>query len=110
MLSQTITEQSIKLHSLIDRLLLLAKIEQPTFKLAIQAIDPDALVQTLIAGSEMQRQYQHLEIDYQCDLKQSNQSFIFADEFWMTQALQMCLIMPYFCASQSTGVSDYAAN
>ncbi|PNK61724.1 two-component system sensor histidine kinase CreC [Psychrobacter sp. FDAARGOS_221] len=105
MLSQTITEQSIKLHSLIDRLLLLAKIEQPTFKLAIQAIDPDALVQTLIAGSEMQRQYQHLEIDYQCDLKQSNQSFIFADEFWMTQALQNVLDNALYFAHHKVLVS-----
>ncbi|WP_350583486.1 histidine kinase dimerization/phospho-acceptor domain-containing protein, partial [Pseudomonas sp. HY2-MNA-CIBAN-0224] len=33
MLIQTVGEQSIKMQQLIDRLLLLAKIEQPTFKL-----------------------------------------------------------------------------
>ncbi|WP_019671952.1 two-component system sensor histidine kinase CreC [Psychrobacter lutiphocae] len=91
MLSQTITEQSIKLHSLIDRLLLLAKIEQPNFRLAIQPIHPDALIKTLVAGCKMQRQYQHLEIDYQSTLDLPEHSMILADEFWLTQALQNVL-------------------
>ncbi|WP_296403674.1 two-component system sensor histidine kinase CreC [Psychrobacter sp.] len=91
MLSQTITEQSIKLQSLIDRLLLLAKIEQPTFKLAIQQINPDALMQTLIAGCEMQRQNQHVHIDYDCQIADPSHTLIFADEFWITQALQNVL-------------------
>ena len=91
MLSQTITEQSIKLQSLIDRLLLLAKIEQPTFKLAMQPINPDALMKTLISGSEMQRQNQHVQIDYQCQITDPETKFILADEFWITQALQNVL-------------------
>lgn len=91
MLSQTITEQSIKLQSLIDRLLLLAKIEQPTFKLAMQPINPDALMKTLISGSEMQRQNQHVQIDYQCQIANPKTKFILADEFWITQALQNVL-------------------
>lgn len=91
MLSQTITEQSIKLQSLIDRLLLLAKIEQPTFKLAIQSINIDDLIKTLIAGCEMQRQNQHILIDYDCQIIDPNQQRILADEFWITQALQNVL-------------------
>lgn len=91
MLSQTITEQSIKLQSLIDRLLLLAKIEQPTFKLTMQPINPDGLIKTLIAGCEMQRQYQHVQIDYQCQIDDPETKFILADEFWITQALQNVL-------------------
>ena len=91
MLSQTITEQSIKLQSLIDRLLLLAKIEQPTFKLSMQPINPDALMKTLIAGCEMQRQNQHIQIDYQCQIAQPQNKPILADEFWITQALQNVL-------------------
>lgn len=91
MLSQTITEQSIKLQSLIDRLLLLAKIEQPTFKLAMQPINPDALMKILISGSEMQRQNQHVQIDYQCQIADPETKFILADEFWITQALQNVL-------------------
>ncbi|SUD91046.1 two-component system sensor histidine kinase CreC [Psychrobacter phenylpyruvicus] len=91
MLSQTITEQSIKLQSLIDRLLLLAKIEQPTFKLTMQPINPDALIKTLISGSEMQRQNQHVQIDYQCQIADPETKFILADEFWITQALQNVL-------------------
>ena len=79
MLSQTITEQSIKLQSLIDRLLLLAKIEQPTFKLSMQPINPDALMKTLIAGCEMQRQNQHIQIDYQCQIAQPQNKPILAD-------------------------------
>lgn len=91
MLSQTITEQSIKLQSLIDRLLLLAKIEQPTFKLTMQPINPDSLMNTLIAGCEMQRQNQHVQIIYQCQIKEPDNKLILADEFWLTQALQNVL-------------------
>lgn len=87
MLSQTITEQSIKLQSLIDRLLLLAKIEQPTFKLAIQTINPDELIRRLITNYEIQCLQQQVHIDYNCDLTDSNIE-VLADEFWLTQALQ----------------------
>lgn len=91
MLSQTITEQSIKLQSLIDRLLLLAKIEQPNFKLSMQPINADDLLKTLIDGSEMQRQHQHVLIDYECQLENPALNTLFADEFWITQALQNIL-------------------
>ncbi|WP_305069032.1 histidine kinase dimerization/phospho-acceptor domain-containing protein, partial [Flavobacterium sp. I-STPA6A] len=55
MLSQTISEQSIKLQSLIDRLLLLAKIEQPTFKLNLELLNISALVTQLLTHNESQR-------------------------------------------------------
>lgn len=103
MLSQTITEQSIKLQSLIDRLLLLAKIEQPTFRLAMQRINLDGLIKTLVSGYEMQRQYQSLQINYQCQLPQADNNSILADEFWLTQALQNVLDNAlYFAHNQVT--------
>lgn len=60
MLSQTITEQSIKLQSLIDRLLLLAKVEQPTFKLQKEPLELIELLQSLINMSAAKRQQKHL--------------------------------------------------
>lgn len=48
MLSSTITEQSDKLQSLVEQLLLLAKIEQPTFRLHTTTIDPAELIAELL--------------------------------------------------------------
>ncbi len=114
-LSHTITEQSIKLQSLIDRLLLLAKIEQPTFKLASQPIDPNQLLQKMLTDYARQPQYQAISIDYRpclddCLDDSLNGSLkadtpdpassvqntpsgytLYADAFWLTQALQNVL-------------------
>lgn len=60
MLSQTITEQSIKLQQLIDRLLLLAKVEQPTFKLQREQVELPQLMQSLITLSDVKRQQKQL--------------------------------------------------
>ncbi|WP_227430993.1 two-component system sensor histidine kinase CreC [Psychrobacter sp. I-STPA6b] len=99
MLSQTISEQSIKLQSLIDRLLLLAKIEQPTFKLNLELLNISALVTQLLTHNESQRlNYQvAIILDDQTD----TQVMLLADNFWLTQALQNILDNAlYFAHSQ----------
>ncbi|MDO5769206.1 MAG: two-component system sensor histidine kinase CreC [Psychrobacter sp.] len=133
MLSQTITEQSIKLQLLIDRLLLLAKVEQPTFKLQRELIELPSLMQSLINLSDVKRQQQQLPpialwIDEQPvqsisslnTRHDSNQGEVndasndeaqlmtqaasiklFADKFWLSQALQNVLDNAvYFADSQ----------
>lgn len=113
MLSQTITEQSIKLQSLIDRLLLLAKVEQPTFKLQKERLYLPDLLQSLINLSEVKRQQQHLPqiplwineqpIEMKDQISHSDQRSLTlsADKFWLSQALQNVLDNAlYFAQSQ----------
>ena len=103
MLIQTVGEQSIKMQQLIDRLLLLAKIEQPTFKLNRQLTPLLPLLQTLAKDNSAKLQQQHLApIDIYLDDKQitatatlspdtlANTS-VFADQFWLVQVLQNVL-------------------
>ncbi|WP_230656992.1 two-component system sensor histidine kinase CreC [Psychrobacter sp. I-STPA10] len=105
MLSQTISEQSLKLQHLIDRLLLLAKIEQPTFKLNIEKIDLIALLQTLIAHNESKSLNHNIPITLHNDYPsvEDNQSplYILADKFWLAQALQNILDNALYFAHSS---------
>ena len=103
MLIQTIGEQSIKMQQLIDRLLLLAKIEQPTFKLNRQLTPLLPLLQTLAKDNVAKLQKQHLSpieiyIDNTYSTKKTTlspnmlaNSSVFADQFWLVQVLQNVL-------------------
>lgn len=97
MLSQTINEQSIKMQQLIDRLLLLSQVEQPTFKLNQQPTDLLALINSLIKDNGVKLQQQHLapiklNIDGKNFLNHTKMNLppllVLADTFWLTQALQ----------------------
>ncbi|WP_066803697.1 two-component system sensor histidine kinase CreC [Moraxella oblonga] len=78
-----ILAQTDKLTDLVDKLLALAKLEQPNFKLSLQKIAIDEVIQTCL---NQQSAY----------IKQLNKNIhinasgikIVADEFWLTQALQ----------------------
>lgn len=114
MLSQTITEQSIKLQSLIDRLLLLATVEQPTFKLQKEALDIPELLQSLLALAQVKLQQRHLpeiplwinehpvaSVTLAQDSSLAHSLTLFADKFWLSQALQNVLDNAiYFAQSQ----------
>lgn len=103
MLNQSIGEQSIKMQLLIDRLLLLAKVEQPTFKLNRQALALLPMLQSLVNDSNAKLQQQQLA---PIDIYINDQSFttattlssdfltkttVYADNFWLIQALQNIL-------------------
>ena len=103
MLIQTVGEQSIKMQQLIDRLLLLAKIEQPTFKLNQQLTPLLPLMQSLAKDNTAKLQQQHLApIHIYVDDKVVSESSplnadisahinVFADQFWLVQVLQNVL-------------------
>ena len=61
MLIETVGEQSVKMQQLIDRLLLLAKVEQPTFKLSRQLTPLLPLLQSLIKDNTAKQQQQNLQ-------------------------------------------------
>lgn len=138
MLSQTITEQSIKLQSLIDRLLLLAKVEQPTFKLQKETLDLIELLRSLINMSAAKRQQNHLaeipllinERPVSNDSNPSNHNHhstrhqssmhqdplaeqdsqnpaitLWADKFWLTQALQNILDNALYYANELVAIN-----
>ena len=105
MLKQSISEQSLKIEQLIDRLLLLAKVEQPTFKLNRQTLPLLPMLTSLVKNSAPKLQQRHLadivitlsgepltaaNIDRrQTELAQI--TTVYADEFWLRQALQNIL-------------------
>lgn len=103
MLIQSIGEQSIKMQQLIDRLLLLAKVEQPTFKLNRQLTPLLPLLQTLAKDNSAKLQQQHLApIDIYLNDKWVSETdllspdalaniSVFADQFWLVQVLQNVL-------------------
>ena len=103
MLIQSIGEQSIKMQQLIDRLLLLAKVEQPTFKLNRQLTPLLPLLQTLAKDNSAKLQQQHLApIDIYLNDKRVTETTtlspntlantnVFADQFWLVQVLQNVL-------------------
>ncbi|MDN5565783.1 MAG: two-component system sensor histidine kinase CreC [Psychrobacter sp.] len=103
MLNHSIGEQSIKMQQLIDRLLLLAKVEQPTFKLNRESIALLPLLNSLIKDSMpklQQRQLPAIELFINdnllnnADVIQSDfieKTTVFADSFWLLQALQNVL-------------------
>lgn len=106
LLSQTISEQSIKMQHLIDRLLLLAKVEQPSFRLNRQVLPLPAILNSLIKDSSSKLQQRHLApVDVTINnisLKSLNdeqlnqppflsKTTVYADSFWLNQALQNVL-------------------
>ena len=119
MLSQAIGEQSIKMQQLIDRLLLLAKVEQPTFRLNRQAISLTPILTSLIKDSSVKVQQRHLTpIKLLIDHKQINhiaaeqdypstllaKTTIAADRFWLVQALQNVLDNAIYFASNEVSI------
>ena len=103
MLIQAIGEQSIKMQQLIDRLLLLAKIEQPSFKLNRQLTPLLPLLQSLTKDNAAKLQQQQLSpIEIYIDNKRFTETTalspnilantsVFADQFWLVQVLQNVL-------------------
>lgn len=98
LLSQTISEQSTKLQSLIDRLLLLAKIEQPNFKLDTRPVNILKLVQSVVGNHQPRISKHQININYlynnspvDIDNFSSYTQMVNADEFWLTQALDNLL-------------------
>lgn len=103
MLIRTVGEQSIKMQQLIDRLLLLAKVEQPSFKLNRQLTPLLPLLQSLTKDNAAKLQQQHLTpIDIYLDNKHFTETTnlqpdvlantsVFADQFWLVQVLQNVL-------------------
>ena len=103
MLIETVGEQSVKMQQLIDRLLLLAKVEQPTFKLNRQLTPLLPLLQSLIKDNTAKQQQQNLQpidiyIDDQHMTNTANlpaellaSTSVFADQFWLIQVLQNVL-------------------
>ncbi|WP_201603584.1 two-component system sensor histidine kinase CreC [Psychrobacter submarinus] len=119
MLSQAIGEQSIKMQQLIDRLLLLAKVEQPTFRLNRQAISLTPILTSLIKDSSVKVQQRSLasirffidnepinnlatEQDYPSTLLAK--TTIAADRFWLVQALQNVLDNAIYFASNEVSI------
>ena len=103
MLSETINEQSIKMQQLIDRLLLLAIVEQPTFKLNRQYTPILPLLNQLIHDNSakiQQRQLAPITLSINDALLMQtapideallSQTTVYADTFWLTQAPQNVL-------------------
>ena len=103
MLNHSIGEQSLKMQQLIDRLLLLAKVEQPTFKLNREPIALLPLLNSLIKDSMPKLQQRQLPaialfinntLLNNAEIIQSDfieKTTVFADSFWLLQALQNVL-------------------
>lgn len=85
--SHTILQQSDKLQHLVERLLLLAKIEQPTFKLTLEPCNISELLQLAIANQQAWRQQKQLACQYfgEAELMAN------VDKFWLSQAVQNLL-------------------
>lgn len=121
MLSQTVTEQSIKMQHLIDRLLLLAKVEQPSFKLVRQSVPLLPLLQTLVKDNTAKIQQQHitpiaLYLDdapymHAADMTPNiaKKTTVYADPFWLLQALQNVLDNAMYFAAMQVTIRVYTA-
>ena len=117
MLIETVGEQSVKMQQLIDRLLLLAKVEQPTFKLSRQLTPLLPLLQTLIKDNTAKQQQQNLQpidiyIDDQHMTNTTNlpaellaSTSVFADQFWLVQVLQNVLDNAIHFADNTVDIS-----
>lgn len=117
MLIETVGEQSVKMQQLIDRLLLLAKVEQPTFKLNRQLTPLLPLLQSLIKDNTAKQQQQNLQpIDiYIDDQHMTNitnlpaellaSTSVFADQFWLIQVLQNVLDNAIHFADSTVNIS-----
>lgn len=103
--SQTILQQSDKLQQLVEQLLLLAKIEQPTFKLNPEPCNLAELCQLALANQQAWRQQKQLACQY------VGEPNIMAnvDKFWLSQAVQNLLDNAIKFANQAvliTAVND----
>ncbi|MEZ7501126.1 two-component system sensor histidine kinase CreC [Psychrobacter sp. Arc29] len=117
MLIETVGEQSVKMQQLIDRLLLLAKVEQPTFKLNHQLTPLLPLLQSLIKDNTAKQQQQNLQpidiyIDDQHMTNTTNlpaellaSTSVFADQFWLIQVLQNVLDNAIHFADSTVNIS-----
>jgi two-component system sensor histidine kinase CreC len=117
MLIETVGEQSVKMQQLIDRLLLLAKVEQPTFKLNRQLTPLLPLLQSLIRDNTAKQQQQNLyPIDIYIDNKNVNNTAnlpaeilastsVYADQFWLIQVLQNVLDNAIHFANRTVDIS-----
>ncbi|WP_298808019.1 two-component system sensor histidine kinase CreC [uncultured Psychrobacter sp.] len=117
MLIETVGEQSVKMQQLIDRLLLLAKVEQPTFKLNRQLTPLLPLLQSLIKDNTAKQQQQNL---YPIDIYIGNKNVtnianlpaeilaatsVYADQFWLIQVLQNVLDNAIHFANRTVEIS-----
>lgn len=82
-LTGIILSQTDKLTALVDKLLTLAKIEQPTFKLTMSDVDLDALIQTCLNQQSATLKQLGKTVQFT-----KSSIHIRADEFWLTQAVQ----------------------
>jgi len=117
MLIETVGEQSVKMQQLIDRLLLLAKVEQPTFKLNRQLTPLLPLLQSLIRDNAAKQQQQNLcPIDIYIDNKNVTNianlpaeilasTSVYADQFWLIQVLQNVLDNAIHFADNTVDIS-----
>ncbi|WP_348549673.1 two-component system sensor histidine kinase CreC [Psychrobacter sp. KFRI-CH2-11] len=124
MLNHSVAEQSIKMQQLIDRLLLLAKVEQPTFKLNRQLTALLPVLQTLTKNNSAKLQQQNLppikiysedkcvtdlvitEAPLQAD--SLTNPHVFADPFWLVQALQNVLDNAIYFANTEVILAVYS--
>lgn len=123
LLIQAIGEQSIKMQQLIDRLLLLATIEQPTFKLDRQPIALIPLLESLIKDNHAKVQHNHLApikiafdghsilepnaIPAVMATSMTTLTTVYADRFWLTQALQNLLDNALYFATTTITINIY---
>ena len=122
MLIETIGEQSIKMQQLIDRLLLLAKVEQPTFKLNRQLTPLLPILQSLIKDNSAKQQQQNLNpIDIYIDDKRVTTTAnlpaetlasisVFSDQFWLIQVLQNVLDNAIHFAKSTVEISLHSTS
>jgi len=124
MLNHSVAEQSIKMQQLIDRLLLLAKVEQPTFKLNRQLTALLPVLQTLTKNNSAKLQQQNLppiniysEDKCVTDLviaeapiraNALTNPHVFADPFWLVQALQNVLDNAIYFANTEVTLTVYS--
>lgn len=123
MLTQAIGEQSIKMQQLIDRLLLLAKVEQPTFRLNRQAISIIPMLNSLIKDSAPKAQQRGLsamklfingysveDIDEEHPSVLLDKTMINGDSFWLVQALQNVLDNTIYFADNEVNIEVTTAD
>lgn len=85
--SKNIYHQCQKLLGLVEHMLLLAKLEQPNFKLDKKPLNLADLIQELINQNVSKIQKQHIDLHIDID----NGISIIADRFWLCQAIQNIL-------------------
>lgn len=85
--SQNIYNQCQKLQGLVERLLLLAKLEQPNFKLNKTELNLASFVNELVNQNQSKIQKQNIALSNTLD----TDIMLLADKFWLGQAIQNVL-------------------